>query len=649
MTQPDASKNSNPVPHFWAFSSENRILLSVILIISTLFVVGAVTIYGRYQAAISQRYEQFGQLIASAVAAGADIQLRDSTVRPAVGLRPFADAIMGMSEDVAAIEIYDRNGNRLYEQHKKNLDGINLRNFEEIIDFSAPLQGHHNIVQGQVHVKLTGQTVRDLTGTTKTLVIIVFLSAWTISILAVMLNTYMLSKHLRTLVRGVKRLSSGDFGYKISESDLWGELKQLAESFNDMSIRLRAYEDQNLDTITLERNKLEAILLSIADGVVVCDNTGQIGILNQAACGLLGAKSSELLIGTNIRDYMTMEGEKCFEPVLNDFQTQIVEASRKGVTGERRGKPYRAPAVFSRTVELPGLALKVMVSPIHDAAGENLGFVMIMHDVTKETEVDKLKTNFISNVSHELRTPVTTIKSYVDTIYNHGEDLDEETYKEFIETIHIETDRLKKLVNDILDFSRLEAGGYKMEREWQDIGPVINLTVQSVKVLAQQKNLTLTTAIESQLPKVYINSDAIERVMRNLLSNAIKYTEENGRIKVRAELAADNQSLEVSVQDNGIGIPEEHLPFIFDRFYRVENKVHTVKGTGLGLHLVKVAVETHHQGEVFVRSQPNIGSTFGFRIPLTVTAEDAVTPEQTRPSAEVLFDDDTELDDPLMA
>jgi two-component system, OmpR family, sensor histidine kinase NblS len=271
---------------------------------------------------------------------------------------------------------------------------------------------------------------------------------------------------------------------------------------------------------------------------------------------------------------------------------------------------------------MPGMTLKVIISPIHDTEGENLGFVMIMHDVTKEMEVDKLKTNFISNVSHELRTPVTTIKSYVDTIYNHGDELDEETYTEFIETINVETDRLKKLVNDILDFSRLEEGGYKLEMEYQDISPVINLTVQSVKVLAQQKNINLSTAIESQLPKVYINSDSIERVLRNLLSNAIKYTQEGGRIKVRAELSGAGDALEISVQDTGIGIPEEHLPFIFDRFYRVENKVHTVKGTGLGLHLVKITVEEHHRGEVFVKSEVGQGSTFGFRLPLGVLEEE---------------------------
>ncbi len=385
---------------------------------------------------------------------------------------------------------------------------------------------------------------------------------------------------------------------------MWGELVALAESFNDMSMRLRAYEDQNLETITFERNKLKAILLSIADGVIVCDMQGKVAIINDAASGMLGFKSSEWAIGNNLKEYITVENQRCFEPIIGHFEKLQTE------------DPARLPQLLTNRVEMPETTLKVMLSPIQDVEGNLLGYVLILHDVTKEAEVDKMKTSFISNVSHELRTPVTTIKSYVDTIYNHGKELDQETYHEFIETINVETDRLKKLVNDILDFSRLEEGAVVLERELADVTPVINLTVQSVKVLADQKNISLSTAIESGLPKTYINPDSIERVLRNLLSNAIKYTDEGGRIKVRAEVTELGDALEVAVQDTGIGIPEEHLPHIFDRFYRVENKVHTVKGTGLGLHLVKIAVEKHHGGEVFVKSEVGAGSTFGFRIPL---------------------------------
>jgi two-component system sensor histidine kinase NblS len=585
------------------FSSENKILLLVITSISVSFLIVAFGIYTNYNNSLADNYDRFANMITEVVSVGGVERL--SSTNPEFGVKHFADDMVAGSDDIAAIEFYDKNGRLIYKSAKP----LSAAESKTVSDYVAPLRRvlHDDMEPeevGTVHVKLTGKTLRDIKVATGNIIIWVFLSAWFISVLAVSLNTYILSKHLRTFVRGVKRLSTGDFGYKILEHDLWGELKTLAESFNDMSMRLRAYEDQNLETITFERNKLKAILLSIADGVVVCDMQAKVAIINDAACDMLGYKSSEWALGSTLKDYTTENGTRCFEPIIADFEKVLTE------------KQAPLPPLFTHKLEVPGTTLKIMLSPIQDAEGDMLGFVLIMHDVTKETEVDKMKTSFISNVSHELRTPVTTIKSYVDTIYNHGKDLDAETYDEFIETINTETDRLKKLVNDILDFSRLDEGAVVLERELADITPVINLTVQSVKVLADQKKITLSTAIESGLPKLYINSDSIERVLRNLLSNAIKYTDEGGRIRVRAEVTEIGDALEVSVQDTGSGISEEHLPHLFDRFYRVENKVHTVKGTGLGLHLVKVAIEKHHGGEVFVKSEVGVGSTFGFRIPL---------------------------------
>lgn len=585
------------------FSSENKILLLVITTISFSFLIVAYGIYVNYHNSLNDNYDRFANMITNVVAVGGVERL--SSRNPELDIKSFTDDMVASSEDIAAIEFYDGRNKLIYKSNKP-LSRDDLRNSS---DYSTPLrkmmpEGVESKTVGTVHIKLTGKTLREIKSATSNIIFWVFMSAWLISILAVSMNTYILSKHLRTFVRGVKRLSTGDFGYKILEHDLWGELKTLAESFNDMSMRLRTYEEQNLETITFERNKLKAILLSIADGVVVCDMQAKVAIINDSASEMLGYKSAQWAMGASLKEYITVDGTRCFEPIIEDFEQVYHE------------DPVHVPQLFTHKLEMPEKTLKVMLSPIQDAEGDMLGFVLIMHDVTKETEVDKMKTSFISNVSHELRTPVTTIKSYVDTIYNHGKDLDPETYDEFIETINVETDRLKKLVNDILDFSRLDEGAVVLERELADMTPVINLTVQSVKVLADQKSITLSTAIESNLPKLYINSDSIERVLRNLLSNAIKYTDDGGRIKVRAELTELGDALEVSVQDTGVGIPEEHLPYIFDRFYRVENKVHTVKGTGLGLHLVKIAIEKHHGGEVFVKSEIGSGSTFGFRIPL---------------------------------
>ena len=153
-------------------------------------------------------------------------------------------------------------------------------------------------------------------------------------------------------------------------------------------------------------------------------------------------------------------------------------------------------------------------------------------------------------------------------------------------------------------------------QELTNIVPLIEGELKSMQVLAEEKNITFSLIKEPDLPEIPINADSIERALNNLISNAIKYSPENGRIKVRAEIARDPNYIEVSVEDQGCGIPEEHQKKIFERFYRVENDTHTVKGTGLGLHLVKITIEKHHRGQVFVKSKPGEGSTFGFRLPI---------------------------------
>ncbi len=593
-------EKSNYSSRFSMFSSENKTLMGLIAVISLFFMFMAYFLYGQYQASLDENYDKFGTMVASVVSAGGAERL-ESEFSPELKLKHFVDKMLEHQNDLEAIEFHDTEGNVIYENHKidSDLDAVSPRVYSSKL--MATDNGDSKYL-GSVHIKLSGKTIQNISHSTRNILLVVFVCAWLLTLISVSANTYILHKHLKRLVQGVQRLSTGDFGYRIPEDDLWGELKTLAQSFNDMSLRLRAYEDQNLDTITFERNKMEAVLLSIADGTIVCNNDGEVSMINDSACKHLAINSSDLMIGRNIRDYVTTEGNKCFEPIIQEFDDLMQE--HQGVL----------PAVFTKQLDMPGITLALLISHIQDAEGSDLGFVLTTHDITREAEVDKLKTNFISNVSHELRTPVTTIKSYVDTIYNHSDELEPETYKEFIETIYVETDRLKKMVNDILDFSRLEEAGDTLEMGYEDLTPLINLTVQSFKVIAQQKKLAITTAIESNLPKAYINSDTIERVMRNLLSNAIKYTEDGGRIRVRAEVNQTGDAIEVFVQDSGIGIAEEHLDKIFDRFFRIENEVHTVKGTGLGLHLVKTAIETHHHGEVFVESELGVGTTFGFRL-----------------------------------
>lgn len=596
-------------------NTENRISVILIMVVSVIFLAVASFLYNQTTTTLDDHYNRFGASLATVVASGA-VDHVSSPLSPQLKVKAFVDRMLDDDSDLVAIEFYNPAGELVYQNRDiQALSTDNQRTFTAQLEHPAGT-GRAPTYLGTVNITLSGQTVADISGNIRTLLIVVFFSAWLLTVMAVVVNSVFLQKHLRHLLQGVKRLSSGDFGYRINEKDLWGELRELAKSFNDMSMRLRIYEDQNLDTIAIERNKFEAVLLSIGDGTIVVNHAGDIVMMNPTACKHLSVESEETLLGRNIQDYICEDGKKTFETLLDDFKRHI-----------RQPDPPR----FARQARLPELTLNVSVGTIQDADGNDLGFVLTTHDVTREAEVDKLKTHFISNVSHELRTPVTTIQSYVDTLYHHSDDLDEATRTEFMDTLYQETDRLKKMVNDVLDFSKLQEEA-TLRREWQELAPIINLTVQSFKVLAQQKNLSISTNIESNLPGLLIHSETIERVMRNLLSNAIKYTEDGGRVKVRAELTDHDelgQCVEVRVEDTGIGIPKAYLGKIFDRFFRVENEVHTVKGTGLGLHLVKMAVEKHHHGEVFVASDEGEGSTFGFRLPvaeLTSPSRPDVTP-----------------------
>ncbi len=583
-------------------AAENRVSIILISLVSLLFLVVAWFLYGQYTRSLNTHYDKFGSLVAEIVASGA-VDRVNSPLSPQIKIKQFVDRMLDEHSDLVSVEFYDTEGNLIYENRDIQAsarDKAQQRTFTARLQLPST-QAMRPQYLGTVSITMTGDTVDDISTSTRTMLLIVFFSAWLLTVLAVFVNSVFLQKHLQRLLQGVQRLSTGDFGFRINEKNLWGELRELAKSFNDMSMRLRIYEDQNLDTIAIERNKFEAVLLSIADGTVVVNHAGDIMMMNPSGCQHLSVTSEDALLGRNLSEYVSEDGQQSFETLLDDYKRHIRQPD--------------AP-VFAHQVEMPERTLNVSVATIQDADGNDLGFVLTTRDITKEAEVDRLKTHFISNVSHELRTPVTTIQSYVDTLYHHSDDLDEDTRIEFMDTLYTETDRLKKMVNDILDFSRLEEGDELIKDE-QDITPIINLTVQSFKVLAQQKELTMSTNIESNLPQVWVHSESIERVMRNLLSNAVKYTEQGGKIKVRAEMVdtADNgPAIEVRVEDNGIGIPKAYLPKIFDRFFRVENDVHTIKGTGLGLHLVKTAIEKHHDGEVFVDSTEAEGSTFGFRL-----------------------------------
>ena len=584
-----------------SFTTQNRLIIFG-LVLSTLLIM-AIAIFAivNIQKNLNESYQNFGQVISKILAIESVEITKDASKKETFEiLKSHSDSILKSHQDIVSIEFRDSDGELIYKTKNNARESSKRPN----ISVSSPMV---NVLDktnlGSVTVGLSGSIVGKVSSTTRASILFVFVIVWLVFAFVVLINTYLITRELRILHDGVQKISSGEFGYKIEAKEVSEEVQQLFDSFNDMSARLNIYEEQNIEQLTLERNKLEAVLMSIANGVVVCDNNDTVVLINNHAKELLELEDDQLL-NSNIQQYVDTEGDYCFQEKIEEYKKLSLE--------EKSSKPI----TFNITID--GRILKSIISPMFTKNHDYVGYIIVLIDVTREIEMDQMKSQFISNVSHELRTPVTVLRSYIDTLYSYGDEFDEATKKEFIGTLNTEIIRLNSMVNDILDFSRLDSNA-KIEKDENDISQLVDACVSQVQVLLKEHNLKIEVEKDNDIPLLMFNYNSIARALTNYLSNAIKYAPQDSTIKVRLYKELENNQVIVTVRDEGIGIAPEFQKKVFERFYRVENKTHSVKGTGLGLHLVKTTIEKHHFGHVFVNSQPGHGSTFGFSLPIDLS------------------------------
>lgn len=585
---------------FFYYKKRSRYLL-IILILSGLITSGiSFLVISEIQNKIDKTYMDFAQLIIKSYASeAAEWDNTDFGEKIKLFSERFSK-LLEENNDISFVQYKDNNNKVIYSS--KQDFAANEKN--TIINVSSPVI-NGNEISGYITIGMNGKSINKTINSSKKLLIYVFSLIWFIFALLIIINYILMSKELRKLYKGVKQISTGQFGYKLKSENI----AELTDAFNDMSNILSQYEEQNIEQLTLERNKLEAVLMSIINGVIVCDNFDNVVMTNSAALKMLDVEEHNI-INKKIQNYIDSHGQKCFEEKIEEFKDtplNIIE---------------NKPVEFN--IEAGKKTIKAMISPMFSQMQDYVGYIIVLIDITRETEVNKLKNTFISNVSHELRTPVTVLRTYIDTLYNNSDDFDEETKKEFMKTIDTEAKRLHTMVNDILDFSRMESGKAILKKEYSNLTSLIEQNINSIKILADEKNIKINFNCIDNLPVVPINVESMDRVIRNLLSNAIKYSLDGKDILVSVKLAQDNKNIEFSVQDHGIGIAKEHLEKIFDRFYRIENATHTIKGTGLGLHLVKMTVEEYHHGHITVESKENEGSTFTILLPLEVDESELV-------------------------
>ncbi len=620
-------------------SIQKQLLLLGLISISALVTFTAWVLVDRTQAVINRSVEQFGMALAHALARGGAEALTNTGNLE--GLKYYVLTEMGQTPAIAYVVFSDRKGNILLDsqslpskkgestkiyaiykdaQKRLSVPGVysSPTGYRTLMNIAVPMR-RNNQDLGVCWVGLDSYafTILGTPRETRYFLFSIFALVWFLGALCLGVNYALINRPLKALSEGASQIGAGLFGHQIRSQRAGREIDQVVNAFNYMSNRLQQYDKQNVDSLMAERNKfisernkLELVLMSIADGVVVCDRDNKVQIVNVASAQLFDKDASELLgkplvfctegpdspqICRTIQAFTDTVSPGKLEPVVQQIHL-----------GERMVRLHIAPLILNQ---------------------EFLGSVMIMQDITRQSELERMKNEFISNVSHELRTPITSIKSYVDTLCNHGEKLDPDIFREFLQIIDNEADRLMYLVNEVLELSRLEEADRDLERIPQDIRRAVEYALKAVNLMARDKQIAVSFEPDTELPLVKMNQESIERVIINLLTNAIKYTPIGGKITIGAVHEKEANEIRLDVTDTGIGIPEECLEQIFDRFYRVERKVHTIKGTGLGLTIVKNIVE-EHGGRVSVTSSLGHGSTFTMHLPAEAVIEAQVAPQQ---------------------
>ena len=471
---------------------------------------------------------------------------------------------------------------------------------------------------------------------TREITVAVFISIWVLVIIGAVFNALTITRPIRELVIGVREIAKGNFKSRV-DLPMSGELGELLTGFNAMASRLEDYDAANIEELKAAQVKQQSLIATMADGALLLDEQGNIVLVNPTARRLFRWEGRNL------------EGQN----LLNQLPASLVKELETPITSLLNN--FGDSDDLRCNLEEPPRTLRIVLKSVRDTTGENIkGIAVTVQDLTREVQLNAAQKRFISNVSHELRTPLFNIKSYVETLYDLGEQLTKDEQKEFLGVANSETDRLTRLVNDVLDLSKLESGR-TIQLEALSIKEAMEQTLRNYKLNAEEKNVKLILNVENNLTFVLGNWDMLLQVFDNLVGNALKFSQEGGTINLKAytwpdicvaspvdidnkaphcEILSPMPKIRVEVSDTGYGISEIDQQRIFERFYRVEDSVHTEVGTGLGLSIVKGIVDKHGS-EIRMASEPNTGTTFWFELPLEDSDADELLLKSARKNWEL--------------
>jgi PAS domain S-box-containing protein len=443
---------------------------------------------------------------------------------------------------------------------------------------------------GLFSVALPSNFIVSTAATSRNLLSLIF-SAATVAVITIGFTiAQRIIRPLHRLVETSTAVAAGDLGQRtgIQSKD---EIGSLASSFDVMTERLAERNRQLVE----QASKLEAILNSIADGVIVLDLEGQIITSNPAAQQVLADMSSDFSSGPLRQLPSDLFGDSDEMPEIDDLPAPVML---------QQPQRYR---VGSRV-------LSALAAPVMAPDGEELGTVVVLRDITREDEAERLKDEFITNISHELRTPLTAIKGYSDLLMMTSSGSLDERRLEFIRTIGDNTTQLLRHINELIDISQIQAGDLGLERERLCFSGLVGEIAENWRERMEAKGLMLRVRLSGGDAWIYGDRGRLIWAIDNLLSNAYNYTLPGGRVEVRA--FQENNEARLDVSDTGVGVATADLPYLFTRFFRAHNELtFGVRGVGLGLFITRSIVEAHH-GWVGAKSELGVGSTFSIALPL---------------------------------
>ncbi|WP_314076718.1 cell wall metabolism sensor histidine kinase WalK [uncultured Granulicatella sp.] len=429
---------------------------------------------------------------------------------------------------------------------------------------------------------------------------VIFVSSSLIAIVLVIIITFLISQGITKPIAEMKKQTE-----KIAEGNYTGEVKiysddelgQLGQAINDLSFKIKEAQESTES----ERQRLDSVLRHMSDGVIATDRRGRIVIMNTAALDILNLKS-EKVIGIPLLSILPLEEKVSFRELLETQQERLIHLEDDGEDS----------------------IIQCEFSVIQRESGFISGLVCVLTDVTEQQKIDRERRNFVSNVSHELRTPLTSIKSYTEALVD-GAWENKEIAPGFLKVIETETERMMRMITDLLNLSRMDQNRLGLEKEFINMNELVVHIVSRFEMVLQSepyrdKNYRILTDITQRDLWVELDQDKITQVLDNIINNAIKYSPDGGRIIVR--LMETHTDIIVSVSDEGLGISRKDIPHLFDRFYRVDKaRSRAMGGSGLGLAIAQEVVQLHG-GKIWVNSIENKGSTFFVSLPYIPFEED---------------------------